>query len=449
MKLEHTSASSIERFADCPANWVTAYDKNLRVNSRNQWSDMGTILHTSLQLWRNPNQTTYSNDYAGLEQAFEAALVEHCYGETFEMHKRAKELLAAAYKMTQSHPTVPIQLAIVIVVEQEFLWQMPGWKLPLKGAMDAISMIPIPGQPPNEIIILGEDYKSGRPMTHSELVDEKIQPGAYMLYVRDQFVPYIEKQICSDNGLPWSVKRIVFAWDYIQDGTAVAMYESDFDLEAISEYIAGIIEQQLEVVNRWNDFNDKMHDRFSDVPMEAGYDEEVQQFLEQYEKPNSYCAYCPRKGSCKTFSRLLDYNSVIDITAPETSWDEIWEDYQRFQAIAKEANNRMDAIKGIVPVYLDQQRLESIPLTNGLEITATRENRKEYRVNDVRRILGEKFIIESAKITQTAIDRELALIAKTDIERSRLLETELQGAYTNSPGARPVRSRKIDGRRKK
>ena len=439
MKRDYLSASSISKFTECPASWATHYDEDRTVNTRNDRTDVGNLVHGALELWRRGQLSGdylldpgYVYSFEFLEHCFDEAAKKYVFAEPLEAYKRGKELLASAFRMTQVHPTIPIQFMQVISVEQElvnfdgFAWRVPAWPLPARGAIDEVGVIQLPDAPQGEVTLFIEDHKTGRPKTHDQLVNEDIQPALYFYYARKVIVPQLEAQ-----GL--TVKRIAGAWNYIADGSAVPLYEQDFDHDVTEAYIANIGAQMVEFEKRYNE-----------MLQFAAHDEEIiNGFLAKYEKPNPYCSYCPRKGVCQTFSRLLSYNSRLDIVGPNVDWNALWTEYEAYQAVAKNAFDRCDEIKGVIPVYLDQEGLDSIELSDGREIVANSESRKKYRMDMVREILGDQFILTSATVTDTAIKKHISLLAITDPDRAKSLETLLGGAYMNVPGPRPVRARLI------
>jgi hypothetical protein len=442
---KYFSASSGTNFSECPAKWATNYDDDRNVNSRNQWSDVGNLVHGALELWRNP-ENDCEKTFEELEKCFDQAATKHIFAEPMRDYARAKELLAAAFRMTQNHPTVPIQLMQTIAVEQQLVvgegddWEVEGWPQPARGQIDNLGIIPAPKLAANHVIVFIEDYKTGKPKTHEYLTSEDIQAPLYFYWTRDVFVPYLEAQIEPTTGDNFKVTRIIGSWSYVGDGTAVPLYESDFDHQLTHDYIQNLQSQMIAFTERYNAFMEHLADPTNGFEMTD--EQAVNEWLSNYEKPNSYCGYCPRKNVCQTFQRLLKYESKVDLTGPNVSWDEIYLEYVAYQAIEKNAHSRVQEIKDIIPIYLDQERLESIPLADGMELVANPENRKRYLLDKVKDILGTEFILKNATVTDTAIKKQIDLIASGSPETARNLEAQLQGAYISYPYSRPVRARK-------
>lgn len=447
MKRDYFSASSGTRFVECIANWATNYDDERKVSTRNDYTDIGNLVHGALEEWRNP-ELAHAQTYEALEACFERAATKYIFAEPLSAYKRAKELLAAAYRMTKVHPTIAVESMQTLGVEQHLVdengdpWKMPSWEKPARGMIDHVAIIPVAFGKSNDVTLLIEDYKTGRPKSHDDLTNDDIQPPLYFLYARDKLVPWLEAQ-----GL--NVVRIIGAWTYVADGSAVPLYESDFDHEITEQYVANIQRQQAEFETKYNVMIDDVdnHEREYD-PGDPKREATINKFLANYEKPNAHCSYCARKGVCQTFQRLLKYESKVDIVGPNIDWDKIAEELTAYQIMEKTAKERIGEIKSVIPVYLDQEGLASIQLSNGQEIVANPESRKKWNMAAVVTIMGNDFVLANASVTQEAIKREVDLISRTDPEKARAIQANLDGAYATVPGPRPVRTRKIDGARK-
>lgn len=462
---KYFSASSGTSFVECPAKWITSYDEDRNVRSRNDYSDVGSLIHGALERWIDP-ANGYNGTFEELKQCFDEAAVHYTFAEPIGAFKRAGELLAASYALSKHHPTIPIEMLQTISVEQGLVvgengddWQMDGWDQPARGQLDRVGIIPALRGEENEIILFLEDYKTGRPKTHTELVEDDIQPPLYFLYGRDVLVPWIESQI-APNGLPYKVVRIVGSWTYIGEGMAVALYEADFDHEITHAYIANLMRQMQAMVKLYNDHVALVTSKHADDRDRAGdlldvkkrferVEDEIAKWLVKYEKPNSYCSYCPRKNQCQTFTRLLAYDAKIDLTGPDVSWDAIYEEYVSYQAKEKDARQRVEEIKSLIPVYLDQEKLQSIPLANGKEFIANSQNRKRYNTSGIAEILGVDFLLKNATVTTKAIEAELNLIAATNPTRARQIEPLIKAETSEFPYSRPVLARNIESASKR
>lgn len=419
---KHVSASSITKAVDCLAQWAASYDSDRKVHSRSQYTDAGNLVHAALEKWRNP-EANLPQTYETLHQCYLDITRELKLTETFGVFKRGLELLKKAYGLSQYHPTIPVHLATTISVETEIAdYQPEGWPLPLKGFIDRLAIVCVdPAQPMVVDALVVEDYKTGKAKSWSELTDEDIQPVLYFMWVKDVLVPHLE-------ALDYTVKKIALVWTYINDGVAVPMYEADFDAETAKWWVASISQQMLDFVDAYNAWQAEGKD--------------INAFLVQYEKPNKYCSYCPRKNVCQSFQRLLTQELVIDLTSPNTSWDEINAARQKYGAMAKEADLRRKEIDDLIRVHLDQTKDESI-IVGDMELVANTQERKEHLVRHVADILGSDVVINAASITQDAVNKELARIALTDAERANALREELEARMSRGPGARIVRERKI------
>lgn len=468
--------------------WLVSYDEAISVRSRNDKSDTGTIIHRAKEIFIQrliENDVRISDSspvttYAQLEADFETACKELCAGENMESFKRAKELLASTYKMLQSHPTIAIHLAQWIAVEQELvqtcsvcngegeyrsvaqdqltqcekchgsgsqLWERPEWPIPIKGAIDGLALTPwlAKDAKENDRVLFLEDSKTGRPKTWDELVNEDIQPALYVLYARTEIVPMLAAQ-----GI--NVVRIVLGWTYLDDGTAVPMYESDFDHELTIDYIASISNQMLELQEKYNVKRAKELSNKRLIPEQV--EVEMIEWFAQYEKPNRYCSWCPRSNICKTFNSLLSYNKVMDLSG-EIDWVEFFEEREKYRDLRSVSEKRLDLMNSNVIAFMDQNGLNAISLEKlGKEIVANQQTRKQYQVKSLRLLFGDQFIIDNASITDKAVQAHVDRIATSDPEKAREIEAVLATTYVSVPGPRPVLARateeaKRTARRKK
>lgn len=426
IQLEHVSASSIQRFVECPANWLISYDQELRTSTRNERTDAGVLIHAALEMFRDPTNSHDQNSYEQLEACFEEVCRTHIYANSLAVYRRAKGLLSAAYRMGQSHPTVPIHLGQTIAVEQPLVeadgsnWIEPGWPLPVKGGIDRVSIIPLR----DGYVLFIEDYKTGWAKTQDEVLHDHIQAPLYFLYARRRLVRFLEEQ-----GI--KILRIVGAWSFVAHGIGVPIYESDFDHEDTEKYVQNISTQMV-----------ALKDLYNKQTFKAESAREV--WLKQYEKKNQWCAWCPRRNVCHTYKTMLRYGERIDLTDPNTSWLDIWNERETYSAIAKSAKARADEINDVIKLHIEQEGVDAIVLPEaGIEITAQRNQNKKWRIPELTDLFGQDFILRNADITEAAVKRELDRISKTDPSRARELEAMLPNTYVTVPGARPVRSRRM------
>lgn len=415
------------------------YDQDRKIRSRNDAADAGIIVHGALEMWRNP-ENGYEPTWDNLALCFKATAAELKLGESLEVYKKAFDLCKRGYALSLSHPTIPMQFATTIGVEQEIEGYQPeGWPKPLKGFIDHIFIVtPFPDKP-TEIILGVEDYKTGRPKSWSDLTDSDLQPPLYLAWAKDVLVPYIESQ-------GYKVLRVALVWTYVSNGEAVNMYEPDFDLVLVKDYVGNLSRQIISFVEAYNQV-------VTDVMAESGpgsvaaditntIQSRIDQFLTKYEKPNSYCSYCPRKNRCTTFQNLLDVQGAIDLTNPDTTMEQIWAQRERMAAIAKEGDRQKSEIDDLIRAYIDQEHISAIPM-NDFEIHADQQKREEHVTSVVAEVLGNEFVLTYGKLTKDAVEKELDRIALTDRELATQKRIELEAKIKRSPGARIVKTRKL------
>lgn len=426
MKLpDHISVSSLSSFTECPARWTLSYDEERKIRLSNDAADAGIIVHGALERWRDP-QNGFPQTWEALEECFKYVAADLKKAESLEVYKKAHDLCRRAFALSQSHPTIPMQFARTIAVEYNIEGYQPeGWPKPLKGFIDHLFMVTPNPEVPHEIILGVEDYKTGRPKTWSDLTDNDLQPPAYLAYARDVLVPWIESQ-------GYRVLRIALVWTYVASGEAVNMYEPDFDVVLIKDYIANLANQQISFENEYN----------AAQANDPGDGSKIDQFLEKHERPNSYCSYCPRKNRCATFQKLLEQKHTIDLTNPNTSMEEIWSFREKMAALQKEGENQKKEVDDLIRVYLDQNHLSTIPM-NDFEIHADQQTREEHDTKVVADVLGVEFVVAFGKLTKDAIEKQLDLLATGDPELAKQKRAELEARIKRSPGPRIVKTRKL------
>lgn len=444
---QHISASSISSFVECPAKWTLSYDQERKIRTRNGAADAGIIVHGSLERWRDP-QAGWAPTWENLLLCFEEACRAEQLTETFEVYKKAFELLKRAYALYQTHPTIPMQFLETISVEFEIRdWQPLGWPIPFKGFIDHVGLVRMNPEAPHEVVLVIEDYKTGaKAKSWSELTESDIQAGSYCAWAIDVLIPHLEAQ-----GL--KVVRVALVWTYVAVAEAVVMYPQDFELGLVKDYIANVSRQILTFVDAYNDVEKKLLEKIeaggndgADIEeFEGTLAYEIDQFLfnGKYEKPNHYCSYCPRKNRCTTFQRLLDQQDTIDLTSPNTSMEDIWAYRARMAAISKFGEDRRKEVDDLIRAYLDQNRLETIPMGDK-ELAADAQKKEEHITSVVAEILGTEFIVANASITKDAVEKELARIAVLHGEEvAREKRLELEAKMLRRPGPRIVRERKL------
>lgn len=439
----HISSSQLTSFAECPPRWTLSYDQDRKIRSRNDAADAGVIVHGALEIWRNP-ENGYEPTWENLELCFKRATEELKLVESMEVYKRALDLCRRAFNLSQTHPTIPMRFAKTIGVEQVIEdYQPEGWPKPLKGFIDHLFIVTPNPEVPNEVILGVEDYKTGRPKSWSDLTDNDVQPPLYLAWAIDVLKPYVESQ-------GYKVLRVALVWTYVSNGEAVNMYEPDFDLVLVKDYVGNLSRQIISFVDDYNKVESTLlaeieangNDGGDIAEFEGELDARINKFLEKYERPNSYCSYCPRKNRCTTFQRLLDQHATIDLTNPDTTMGEIWAQREKMAAIAKEGDRQKKEIDDLIRAYLDQEKLSSIEMDT-FEIHADQQRREEHITAVVAEVLGNEFVLQYGSVTKDAIEKHLDLIATSDPALAEQKRLELSARIKRSPGARIVKTRKL------
>jgi len=419
MELKHASASSINKFVECPASWLVSYDTDTRYNSRTEKTDAGVLVHGALEIFRDPANGIEQTE-AELLKCFKQFCGSRSMAESLDVYKRGLKLCKKVWELDQNHPTLPMHLAQTLGVEHKIVdFKLGDWALPMVGSIDRVALVINPKKE-TECVLVIEDYKTGNAKNFDELVNDDVQPIIYFLYAKHVLQPRIEEQ-------GWTVTKIALVWTFIDAGQAVSMDEEDFqDLDSIVEYIGNIMAQMQSLVAKWNT---------------KGV--ERTEFLAKYEKQNYHCSWCPRKAECSTFNKLLDLGKTVDLTNPSLSWEEFFKERDRLALAAKEFDERKQAADNIVKIWLQQENKEYI-IAGGREWAAAPVNRTTFPVGAVGEILGMDFIYDAAELTKAAIEQELARLKSVDpVAHAKAKEAiEELGRRNTRPGYRKITSRK-------
>lgn len=420
MKINNISASAIQNFSECIARWISDYEKDLKVQKRSVQLDRGVIIHSAVEAFRNPANNYDQNDYELLVKLFDEACIEHKYALAIGEYKEAKEILYKAWQMGRVHPNIPIELAQTIAVEQELVdlegkhFQMADWPLPSKGMIDRVSILPHKGSQ-RDIVLLLIDEKTGWPKTHDELVDENIQAPIYFLYARKILVPMLAQQ-------GFNVVKIIGAWQYVAHGSSVTIYEEELNHDDTNAYVINITKQMLAVQEQWNTFHENNVEP-----------EEINHFLKKFEKINNYCGYCPRRGVCDAYQKMLQYNEEISLVG-DVNWNEVWMEREKYRLIAKNADERVKHISQVISTYMQQERLQRIPLMElGKEIKITADTWEKVVLDKVAHLLGIDFVLENADISKSSIEEAIRQLKQTDPERAEYIRKMLPQMITTVP----------------
>lgn len=443
MKLpEHTSSSQLTSFTECPAKFTLSYDADRKIRMSNGAADAGIIVHGAAEKWRNP-ESSLEPTWDNLLECFRQVTAELKLAESLEVYKKALGLLQRFFTLSQSHPTIPMQFAKTISVEYEIEdYQPEGWPKKLKGFIDHLFIVTPNPEVPHEIILGVEDYKTGKPKTWTELTDSDLQPPLYLAFAKDVLVPYLES-------LGYKVLKVALVWTYVSNGEAVPMYEPDFDIALVKDYVGNLSRQIIAFVDEYNAAEEAAYAEWPEqsanqefATLEEFVQARMDKFLVKHERPNSYCSYCPRKNRCQTFQRLLDQQMTIDLTDPNTTMEEIWAQRERMAAIGKEGDRQKKEIDDLIRTYLDQEHLSAIPMKD-FEIHADAQRREEHTTPVVAEVLGQAFVLQYASVTKDAVEKELDRIAIMDPELAKEKRLELEARIKRTPGARPVKTRKL------
>lgn len=433
--LKHASASSVTNFVECPARWSQDRDQDRQVKQRNDFAEVGLLVHGALELCRKP-ENGYEWTWANLEACFKQSAADQGFAENMAVYKRAYQICQRAFQQTQTHSRLPLHMLKTIDVEIEINnWKPEGWPLPIKGFIDHAGILTPNEDEPMRVILLIEDYKTGRAKQYAELVEDDVQPPIYMRFAIEELVPYLEN-------LGYEVIQTVLFWNYIDDGSPVTMYQADFDLDLVMEYVKNILIQQMQFTEAYNGIEEALSSSLNRDATQDELEQAIAQFLVKYEQLNRHCSWCPRKGLCQSFQRSLVTKEVVDLATAD--WAAIWKEREQMSSIYKFSDARKKEIDNLIRTYLDQEKLPSIQIEElGLHLTADPQERKEHLTPTLIEILGSDFVLANASITQVAVDRHLDLIALRDPDKARELRTALDTRMSRGPGARIVRGPKI------
>src|SRR5579872_870527 len=430
MEFKHLSASSINKYVDCPAAWLNAYDENTRVRTSNQYTEAGTLVHGAAERWRDP-KNGYPQTLEGLHEAYYAACSQERVTESLAVFKRGYDLCAKLFEMECTNPVVPIHVATTIAVEHAFDGFILGkWTRPVKGFIDRVATIDR-AQGPQFLTLIIEDYKTGRVKDKDELTSKDVQPTLYYLYAKHVLIPQIESQVAM-NGEHFKVVKIVLVWTYIDEQEVVTLSDEDFDEDKFVKYLDSISAKML------RDVED------SEMAEHQGLSEA--EFLANREKINPYCSWCPRMNSCQTFQRMLRMKAVNNMADPNLNWEEWFKERESFSSVRKYADERVKQMDADFRMYLQQEKLDYVGVGNRLW-HADYQNASDYDTQRVREILGTEFLLLNTSITKKAVEAEVSrLRALLPPEDFAEIQAQLDKALIPHRGPSVVRSRAMKGK---
>lgn len=456
--VRHISPSAMEKFIACPAWWATAYDDELKFNTRTDYTDVGTLVHGALEKWRNPNDPK-PQTFEALEQCFRDVCAELQLVESLAVYKRGQDIIRKAFEIDSINRHLPMSLAVTWAVEYEIkdyfgvpYGQPPKWPRKMVGYIDRIALIQMPGiacgpgmeyLEPKQVphILVVEDYKTGRAKSWSEITEEEIQPSSYLCYAQDVLVPLLRSQ-------GYNIARTVLLWSYIDHGIAIPVQETDIDTDDVREYIGNIATQMIIFKEKYEEITDEIA-AFEEMGQHALAEQlrgELARFLAGFERVNAKCSWCSRKAVCENFNRQLNQKIVVDLTL--TDMERFFADRDRYAAIHKAAEEARKAYDSAYRAYLDHMNKENVIVGDRLW-HANSIDGSYHAPAVVAELLGEAFVLNSAKISKEAISAEVARIATFDPERAAKVSEELERRIVPGVGARVVKSRKLRPAEKK
>lgn len=430
---KHVSASSTNLFTECRAKFAAQYDQTTKTYRRNEWTDKGHLLHKTIELFNDVDNTDRSKDH--FFRCFDAAVIAMELAETLPVYKAAFEMLDDTWLMLVAHPTIPVQLCTTLANEFEMRYRPEGWTFDLMGYIDRVFIV----TPEKQLtegkthITLGiNDYKSGKPKTLSDLMDD-IQVGFNLLWARDVMKPTLEEQ-------GYIVDRIVAVWDYIGENKSVSIWEVDYDLDTFHRWMIAQTAQVDQFVKAFNEQEAKSADPA-----------DINRFLERerYETINVHCGYCQRKNVCGTFQKALVRQETIDFTA--SSWDAIWAERERFSMMARYGEEARKDLDSRIRAHMEQSGLSSIEMPDGdmREIYIQQNANHNIPTEVIREYLGDEFVLTRAKFSQAAVKTGIAQIFSDNPAQAAEVVAAVDARMVDSPGAIMVKIRKTGGETKK
>lgn len=421
MNIKHVSASAIGKYLTCPARWVDAYDEATKANDRSAASDAGILVHGAMEIWRGDPEA-YPATLAGLRLAFESFAATEGLAESFVVYKRGVELLSNAYAMSTAHPILPVAMSTTLGTEVELLdannetWKPAGVELPMKGSIDRLIALTPNAAEPKRIVLIAEDYKTGRPKSKEELLEDDVQPAIYFWWLSEVMRPIMESR-------GYEVLGCGLVWTYIT-GTPVAMYEEDFDLDLVRAYIGGLVSQMVSLAKAYN----------------ATESDQRADFLAKRERVGPGCSWCPRKPSCRNFGRAVVAERTIDLI--NADWSAILGERERLATMARFGEDGRKKIDELICAHIESENLDAITYGER-EAYVSSAIQTSHDMNAVVEILGADFLARAGDITKKAVDAELARIASDDAERSAKMREALESRMSSRNGPRIVRTRSL------
>ena len=450
--VKHTSASSINKFVECPAHWAFAYDDDLKINTRSEWTDAGVIVHGALEKWRDP-KAPCPQTFEELERCYREVCGELQLAESLSVFKRGLDLIRKAFEIDSTNKHVPMNLAQTMCVEFEIKdyygvpeGQPPKWSRPFVGFLDRIAIIRKPDGS-NKIIVIFEDYKTGRVKSWSELIEDDVQPSGYLAYGKDIYVPWLRTQIDPVTGKPYDVERIVLLWSYIDHGVSMPIQETDIELEEFVDYIGNVTVQMVNFKEQYENIVADLENAFEldNKELIATTQGKLSALMSKFERVNDHCSWCPRKRVCTQFNRQMEQEIVVDLQTVDM--DKFLTDRARYASIAKAAEDARKTMDAQFNAYLDKGGLTEI--IAGGRVWKSNTRKADYHAPTVvASLLGDAFVLNSAKITKEAVEAELGRRAAFDPEGTAKIREELEKRIIPGFGGRTVTSSKLPASKK-
>lgn len=420
--LQTVSASSINKFTQCQRQWLLNYDRATRFNIPSVPADRGILVHKALELWKDPNKA-HPQTLEGLEHCFEQACVKLGIGESIEVYTTGRALLPKAYNFTVNHPVMPLHRTRTWMVETEINRWLPSddHVVPIIGFIDTIELIFSERDPRSVILVVG-DYKTGKVKSKDELLDD-VQPPIYMAYALYVLKPWLESQ-----GM--TVTNVLNVWTYIADEECVVLTQDDYDLPEVMRYVANISRQMLNVAEGYNKV------AASENP------DQVEAYLKKREKLNSFCNWCPVRGTCSQIARAIEARAMIDMFAPGVTMDSILAQRDLYAIAQREGEERKREIDRMVRQHMEINGISEIE-SNGKVYYEVVNRDKTIAPQAIAHAFGDAFMVANGKITQDAIKNQINVLKITAPHLVDGIVKFLDEHTVEERGARYIRSKDV------